>query len=467
MCVIMSQCPLLATLIRSVSHIVMDSPTILLPQFSTSSVKSLLALLYTGKCALSQDFRMEFEEMKQIMKAIGMNLGTEDLEIVRASSNNNISDNNGNIKIEIEPKQEPDKNNENFRSFVSSPTPRLGSDFIVVGDTTEETGETEGAARVEVVYDISTRNHKEGRTCSIVQGVALQPQPGLVVQLKKYVDNDPWEKEFYEDSIKDEFDQMDKASVKIDIDEDLWKEEFYEDSREEKFDKDPRQEDIDSFPAVLEDEEAGGRSEQRETNYLVEVWRSARERKPFTYVVEKKIEVEHKNKFKRRVVNINRHGTNCGFCETWLNGKKELLKHLGMGLDNAYRCKVKQDMEMVKMAQNGTRKHICRECGKGFTERRGLTRHGVVHTKMRPFGCNQCNKSYSSVSNLAQHRRNVHEGVKYKCQECGKYFSGKSYMEKHIRCIHLKEKRYKCPKCGMQFGWKISLNRHMMSVHKP
>merc|ERR1719427_2138237 len=111
MCVIMSQCPLLATLIRSVSHIVMDSPTILLPQFSTSSVKSLLALLYTGKCALSQDCRREFEEIKKIMKAIGMNVGTEDLEIVfekvfsemdvTASSNNNTSDANGNIKIEI------------------------------------------------------------------------------------------------------------------------------------------------------------------------------------------------------------------------------------------------------------------------------------------------------------------------------------------------------------------------------
>merc|ERR1712096_279472 len=99
--------------------------------------------------------------MGQIMKAIGMNVGTEDLEIVRASSNNNISDTNGNIKIEIE--------------------------------------------------------HKEGRTFSIVQGVALQPQPGLVVQ-------------------------VDEASLKIDIDEDLWKEEFYENSREEKFDKDPSQE---------------------------------------------------------------------------------------------------------------------------------------------------------------------------------------------------------------------------------
>merc|ERR1719186_2208023 len=179
MCVILSQCPLLATLIRSISHVVMDRPTILLPQFSTS-VKSLLALLYTGKCALSQDRRSEFEEIKQIMKAIGMNVGAEALEIVleevfsdmgvTASSNNNTSGTNGNIKIEIEikiePKQEPDINNDYT---------------VAVGDTTDETGEMEKAARVEVGDDVSTREHDEGQAGSIVKGVAFKSQSGLSV----------------------------------------------------------------------------------------------------------------------------------------------------------------------------------------------------------------------------------------------------------------------------------------------
>ena len=74
MCVIMPQCPLMATLIKSGSHLVMDSPTIFLPQFSTSSVKSLLALLYTGKCPLRQDCEMEVEEIKQIMEAVCVGL---------------------------------------------------------------------------------------------------------------------------------------------------------------------------------------------------------------------------------------------------------------------------------------------------------------------------------------------------------------------------------------------------------
>jgi len=284
-------------------------------------------------------------------------------------------------------------------------------------------------------------------------------------------------KKFYKGSREEEFDQIDEASLTLDIDENLWKEEFDEDFREEELDKDSRQEnidsdvtyrelDIDSFPAVLGDKETWGMSEQRKIDCSVEV-RSGRDRKQVTYVVEKEIEVEYKNKFKRMLVNINRHGTICWFCDTGFNGVKELLKHLGMGLGNAYRCKVKQDMEMVRMAQSGTRMHVCKECGKGFTELQKLTKHGVVHTKMRPFSCNQCNKSYSTVSSLARHKQTVHEGVKYECQECGKHFSDKGNMDTHYKRFHLKEKRYKCPKCGVQFGVKIGLTRHMMTVHKP
>eukprot|EP00092_Neocalanus_flemingeri_P021253 GFUD01023028.1.p2 GENE.GFUD01023028.1~~GFUD01023028.1.p2 ORF type:complete len:118 (-),score=26.63 GFUD01023028.1:768-1121(-) len=69
LCLIMSQCPLLATLIRSVPHTVQDSLTILLPQFSSTSLERLLCLLNTGQCYLSQD--SEVEELSQIIAAVG------------------------------------------------------------------------------------------------------------------------------------------------------------------------------------------------------------------------------------------------------------------------------------------------------------------------------------------------------------------------------------------------------------
>ena len=426
MCVIMSQCPLLATLIRSVSHVVMDSPTILLPQFSTSSVKSLLALLYTGKCALSQDRRSEFEEIKQIMKAIGLNVGTDELEIVfekvfsdmgvTASSNNNTSGTNGNIKIEIdikiEPKQDPAEND----------------------DLLEETG-------VEVVDDISTGNHEEGKAGgqipSELPDVAFQSQSGVGM-----------------------VGRIDKALLKIDIDEDSWQKVTDHNSNSEDIE-------INSFPGALGEEETVGRNEKRIKDCSVEVRRSNRDRKPVRIrcVGKKEIEVKPKEKFSRSVVKINMHGIICGFCKTGLSGKKELQQHLGVGFDNKYRCKVKQDMEMVKLAQSGLTNHVCNVCGKGFKYKSNLTRHGVVHTKERLFVCDQCNKSYTDGQVLARHKKSFHEGVKYECQECGEQFSEKSVRTRHYRRVHLKEKMYKCPKCGVQFFLNYGLIHHMMNVH--
>ena len=68
--------PLLATLLGIVSHLMQETPTILLPQFTSSSVKSLLALMYIGQCYLSQECDMN--ELKHIMEAVGFKVGTGD-----------------------------------------------------------------------------------------------------------------------------------------------------------------------------------------------------------------------------------------------------------------------------------------------------------------------------------------------------------------------------------------------------
>ena len=36
------------------------------------------------------------------------------------------------------------------------------------------------------------------------------------------------------------------------------------------------------------------------------------------------------------------------------------------GKRGAYRCRARQTAELVRMADNGERKHVCKECGKGF-----------------------------------------------------------------------------------------------------
>eukprot|EP00092_Neocalanus_flemingeri_P096871 GFUD01123346.1.p1 GENE.GFUD01123346.1~~GFUD01123346.1.p1 ORF type:complete len:137 (+),score=37.70 GFUD01123346.1:125-535(+) len=104
----------MATIIQSVPNTMQGSPTILMPQFFSTSVKSLMCLLYSGQCFISQDCKVE--ELKQIIAAVGLNVGTDVLEIVEfdrvlsdldaTDPNNNISELTCEIKIEIELKCE-------------------------------------------------------------------------------------------------------------------------------------------------------------------------------------------------------------------------------------------------------------------------------------------------------------------------------------------------------------------------
>ena len=56
---------------------------------------------------------------------------------------------------------------------------------------------------------------------------------------------------------------------------------------------------------------------------------------------------------------------NCIYCSNGFDTEQELEHHMGKGDRNKYRCKVKQDMEMVIMAQSGERKFDARSAERG------------------------------------------------------------------------------------------------------
>ena len=138
-----------------------------------------------------------------------------------------------------------------------------------------------------------------------------------------------------------------------------------------------------------------------------------------------------------------------------------------MGDNHKYRCVAKHEQEMVRMAESVERKHICPVCGKGFNTKQHLTRHTVVHSKVKPFKCDadQCDKSYGSAATLLQHKEEAHLGVMHECLECGRRFGVKSNMTRHYKDVHGEEKPFKCPKCGVQFAQKTALSRHIETVH--
>ena len=101
---------------------------------------------------------------------------------------------------------------------------------------------------------------------------------------------------------------------------------------------------------------------------------------------------------------------------------------------------------MVRMADNGERMNVCKECGKGFKYKSKLQQHGIVHAKLKPFVCEVagCRKSYTQAGSLDKHKKSFHEGVVHECPECGKRFNRKGTMTMHYKTVHLLEKPYQC-----------------------
>jgi hypothetical protein len=157
----------------------------------------------------------------------------------------------------------------------------------------------------------------------------------------------------------------------------------------------------------------------------------------------------------------------CEYCHVGMEGERELQEHLGKGGGHVYKCGVKQAKEMVRMAESGERRFVCKVCGKGFKTNWSLMLHNSVHTQQKTFVCDVegCDKTYTGRACLGKHKKVVHEGSFHECPECGKRFGQKGSMTTHYKTVHEEKKQYKCVVCGVQFGLNSNLVRHTKIVH--
>ncbi|XP_075990078.1 uncharacterized protein LOC142985658 [Anticarsia gemmatalis] len=55
------------------------------------------------------------------------------------------------------------------------------------------------------------------------------------------------------------------------------------------------------------------------------------------------------------------------------------------------------------------RNHVCQVCGKGFTDKKALTQHEVIHSGERPLACDICQQTFKQKASLYTHKKRVHK----------------------------------------------------------
>ncbi|XP_061620869.1 zinc finger protein 84-like isoform X2 [Phyllopteryx taeniolatus] len=101
----------------------------------------------------------------------------------------------------------------------------------------------------------------------------------------------------------------------------------------------------------------------------------------------------------------------------------------------------------------------CSHCDKTFGGKTDRRRHMMIHTGEKPFSCSDCGKRFSQRGHLNSHKR-THTGEKpFACSVCGKRFTQKGHVVKHTR-LHTGEKPFACLVCGKGFSVNGSLIRH-------
>ena len=107
----------------------------------------------------------------------------------------------------------------------------------------------------------------------------------------------------------------------------------------------------------------------------------------------------------------------------------------------------------------------CPHCPKTFNFQFILDKHIRIHTNDRPFPCETCGTSFVSGIHLRRHQKSVHKAVRdFICNICSAPFKRLSELKRHI-ILHSSERPFECKVCGETFKHREAGRRHSKATH--
>ena len=125
---------------------------------------------------------------------------------------------------------------------------------------------------------------------------------------------------------------------------------------------------------------------------------------------------------------------------------------------------INEEKQQNLKTKNSQEMRTCPVC-KILQNSRYLSKHMLVHSKVKPYRCSTCQKEFTRDWQRKRHEMTHNSKSAFQCPQCGKVVSRKDTLTRHLK-KHNTEKKHECKLCKDRFAETWQLRVHRLTHNK-